>query len=130
MLSLAPHQKLLKRPRGSHHIAERLLLLRVAQRMSGEDPRAVYEAAVRAVFSRWTLLQLAVDQGWSDGDGRLIASELLERLLALVLADKKVYQDEVEDLLFDVIEAKVVARSFSLSRRSSMLWPRTEASKK
>ena len=67
---------------------------------------SVYETAVRAVFSRWTLLRLAVDQGWHDGDGAAVAEDLLERLLALLLSDKKVYQDEVEDLLFDTIESK------------------------
>ena len=32
------------------------------------DAGAVYEQAVRAVMARWTLLRLAVDQGWCDGD--------------------------------------------------------------
>mmetsp|Transcript_12542 Transcript_12542/g.41043 ORF Transcript_12542/g.41043 Transcript_12542/m.41043 type:complete len:178 (+) Transcript_12542:58-591(+) len=66
----------------------------------------ILEAAVRSVFSRWTLLRLAVDQGWSDGDGAANANALLASLLALLLRDKKVFVDEVEDLLFDALEGK------------------------
>lgn len=83
------------------------------------DGRQVLSAAVRAVFSRWTLLRLAVDQGWSDGDGKALAHELLETVLALLLRDKKVYQDEVEDLLFNTLEEKV--RLFARSSSHSLL---------
>lgn len=79
-----------------------------AQQLAATPPpaaaRAVFEAAVRAVFSRWTLLRLAVEQGWSDGDGAALANDLVASTLGLLLTDKKVYQDEVEDVLFDALE--------------------------
>ncbi|KAH8055565.1 hypothetical protein JL720_14310 [Aureococcus anophagefferens] len=47
------------------------------------DAGAVYEQAVRAVMARWTLLRLAVDQGWCDGDGAAAANGLVDDLVAL-----------------------------------------------
>ena len=75
---------------------------------AGEDAGAIYLAAVRAVMSRWTLLRLAVDQGWSDGDGAAQANQLVEDVCALVspYAKKAPYVEDIEDLLFDTIESK------------------------
>lgn len=67
----------------------------------------MFESAVRAVFSRWTLLRLAIDEGWSDGDPTMLANSLLQDLLSLLISDKKIYRDQVEDLLFDTLESKV-----------------------
>ncbi|KAH8058836.1 hypothetical protein JL721_9404 [Aureococcus anophagefferens] len=72
------------------------------------DAGAVYEQAVRAVMARWTLLRLAVDQGWCDGDGAAAANGLVDDLVALVSpsARKAPHVEDVEDLLFDGIESK------------------------
>ena len=48
------------------------------------DAAQIYNDVVRAIFSRWTLLRLAVDQGWADGDEAQKANELVERVLELV----------------------------------------------
>ncbi|KAJ8599771.1 hypothetical protein CTAYLR_003423 [Chrysophaeum taylorii] len=90
-----------------------------------QNGREVFQVAVRAVFSRWTLLRLAIEQGWSDGDGSALANELLHRVLALLLTDKKVYQDEVEDLLFESLESmfNALAEDGSVEEVSSLLHP-------
>ena len=40
----------------------------LAQQPPPVDAAEIFNNAVRAIFSRWTLLRLAVDQGWADGD--------------------------------------------------------------
>jgi pre-rRNA-processing protein TSR2 len=70
------------------------------------DAAQIYNNAVRAIFSRWTLLRLAVDQGWADGDEAQKANELVERVLELVAPTVRRPPDESEiaDFLHDAIE--------------------------
>mmetsp|Transcript_1808 Transcript_1808/g.6444 ORF Transcript_1808/g.6444 Transcript_1808/m.6444 type:complete len:109 (-) Transcript_1808:371-697(-) len=72
-----------------------------------EDSYALFVRAVTLVFERWTLLRLAVDQGWSDHhDGRVLAREMLEKTLAMFAPGKAAWEEEVEDLLLDYVELK------------------------
>ena len=56
----------------------------LAQQPPPVDAAEIFNNAVRAIFSRWTLLRLAVDQGWADGDEAQKADALVTRILEMV----------------------------------------------
>ncbi len=74
--------------------------------------RALFLEAVGAVFARWTLLLLAVEQGWGDGDPRAAAAELLERTRAKFTggaasgALRAVHEEELEDLFHSFVDER------------------------
>ena len=48
----------------------------------GENEQ-IFVAAVQHVFARWSLLRLAIDMGWGDGDGTRNQQKLLDETLQL-----------------------------------------------
>eukprot|EP00629_Pelagomonadales_sp_RCC1024_P001573 CAMPEP_0119263866 /NCGR_PEP_ID=MMETSP1329-20130426/3146_1 /TAXON_ID=114041 /ORGANISM="Genus nov. species nov., Strain RCC1024" /LENGTH=110 /DNA_ID=CAMNT_0007263605 /DNA_START=151 /DNA_END=480 /DNA_ORIENTATION=+ len=95
---------------------------------SPAEAAALYEQAVRAVFSRWTLLRLALDQGWSDGDGPALADQMVAHVLRLVAPSRRTPPDatEIEDALFDALEDSFNAQAEdgSVVRRCGILGAR------
>ena len=78
----------------------------LAQQPPPVDAAEIFNNAVRAIFSRWTLLRLAVDQGWADGDEAQKADALVTRILEMVAPSVRRVPDESEiaDVLHDSIE--------------------------
>ena len=77
------------------------------------DAAEIFANAVRAIFSRWTLLRLAVDQGWADGDEAQKADALVTRVLEMVAPSVRRVPDESEiaDVLHDAIESTFNAQA-------------------
>ena len=77
------------------------------------DAAEIFNNAVRAIFSRWTLLRLAVDQGWADGDEAQKADALVTRVLEMVAPSVRRNPDESEiaDVLHDAIEGTFNAQA-------------------
>ena len=77
------------------------------------DAAEIFANAVRAIFSRWTLLRLAVDQGWADGDEAQKADALVTRVLEMVAPSVRRVPDESEiaDVLHDAIEGTFNAQA-------------------
>ena len=77
----------------------------LAQQPPPVDAAEIFNNAVRAIFSRWTLLRLAVDQGWADGDEAQKADALVTRILEMVAPSVRRVPDESEiaDVLHDSI---------------------------
>ena len=77
------------------------------------DAGEIFTNAVRAIFSRWTLLRLAVDQGWADGDEAQKADALVTRVLEMVAPSVRRVPDESEiaDVLHDSIEGTFNAQA-------------------
>eukprot|EP00427_Karlodinium_veneficum_P051037 CAMPEP_0169359118 /NCGR_PEP_ID=MMETSP1017-20121227/29047_1 /TAXON_ID=342587 /ORGANISM="Karlodinium micrum, Strain CCMP2283" /LENGTH=262 /DNA_ID=CAMNT_0009456235 /DNA_START=42 /DNA_END=827 /DNA_ORIENTATION=+ len=53
------------------------------------EPIQVYEEALSKVFSSWTLLQLAVDQGWGGRDSRAKRQQLQVEMNEILMAGAK-----------------------------------------
>ena len=85
----------------------------VAQQPPPVDAAEIFNNAVRAIFSRWTLLRLAVDQGWADGDEAQKADALVTRILEMVAPSVRRVPDESEiaDVLHDSIEGTFNAQA-------------------
>ena len=77
------------------------------------DAAEIFANAVRAIFSRWTLLRLAVDQGWADGDEAQKADALVTRVLEMVAPSVRRVPDESEiaDVLHESIEGTFNAQA-------------------
>ena len=60
---------------------------------------ALFPEAVRAVFERWTALNLAVSHNWGDGDSHAKREELISHCVGGFASGKKVDPTEVEDFL-------------------------------
>ena len=85
----------------------------LAQQPPPVDAAEIFNNAVRAIFSRWTLLRLAVDQGWADGDEAQKADALVTRILEMVAPSVRRVPDESEiaDVLHDSIEGTFNAQA-------------------
>ena len=85
----------------------------LAQQPPPVDAAEIFNNAVRAIFSRWTLLRLAVDQGWADGDEATKADALVTRILEMVAPSVRRVPDESEiaDVLHDSIEGTFNAQA-------------------
>lgn len=72
------------------------------------DAGVVYLQTVRFIFSRWTLLRLAVDQGWGDRDCAADANEVVEHVVSLVAPQchKPPHEEDLEDYLHVALEEK------------------------
>eukprot|EP01116_Phalansterium_solitarium_P011805 TRINITY_DN275_c0_g2_i1.p1 TRINITY_DN275_c0_g2~~TRINITY_DN275_c0_g2_i1.p1 ORF type:complete len:194 (+),score=40.94 TRINITY_DN275_c0_g2_i1:64-645(+) len=68
------------------------------------DVKNLFDNCVRAVFSRWTVLCLAVEQGWGGRNSAQKADDLLQSVVEMFASGERVYADELEDVLFDSIE--------------------------
>lgn len=64
---------------------------------------ATFLAAVDRIFARWSLLRLAVTNGWSDGDGEHYAQVLKEETLAWLQKRRAAAAEpaELEELFFE-----------------------------
>jgi len=64
-----------------------------------------FVAVTKSVLSRWTVLRLALDQGWGGRNSRSKADKMLETVLEMFSTrGQRVYRDELEDLLYDFLE--------------------------
>ena len=95
----------------AHELQETMSAL--AQQPPPVDAAEIFNNAVRAIFSRWTLLRLAVDQGWADGDEAQKADALVTRILEMVAPSVRRVPDESEiaDVLHDSIEGTFNAQA-------------------
>ena len=95
----------------AHELQETMSAL--AQQPPPVDAAEIFNNAVRAIFSRWTLLRLAVDQGWADGDEAQKADALVTRVLEMVAPSVRRVPDESEiaDVLHDSIEGTFNAQA-------------------
>lgn len=64
-----------------------------------DQPSQVFKQAVAAVLAQWTLLTLAVEQGWGGRDSHRKRHELYEDLIAEFDQNKKVDAEELADSL-------------------------------
>ncbi|GFE52982.1 pre-rRNA-processing factor tsr2 homolog, putative [Babesia ovis] len=65
------------------------------------DTIAVFRTACRCVMDCWTALNLAVENGWGGDTSAQKKEELIALVTDYCLSKKQLYNDEVEDLLFE-----------------------------
>ena len=80
----------------------------LAQQPPPVDAAEIFNNAVRAIFSRWTLLRLAVDQGWADGDEAQKADALVTRILADLWAAVALAADKYPERAYGLVHRLVV----------------------
>ncbi|XP_027176073.1 pre-rRNA-processing protein TSR2-like isoform X3 [Coffea eugenioides] len=72
-----------------------------APQLTGEAA-AEFQQGINLLLSRWTALQMAVQNEWGGPQSRLKSQQLALDLFSLLAGSKeKVYMDDVEDLLDD-----------------------------
>ncbi|CDJ27703.1 uncharacterized protein EMH_0010680 [Eimeria mitis] len=80
------------------------------QQQQQQQPEAVFKEAVAAVLAQWTLLNLAVEQGWGGRESYKKRQQLYEDLIAEFRDNKRV---DAEDLACSLSER--LSREFSVS---------------
>eukprot|EP00887_Chlorella_sp_A99_P002522 scaffold6.g2522.t1 len=66
--------------------------------------RPVFEEGCAIVFSRWTALQLGVDNEWGGPDSRKKAQQALEEVINWFYTDKGQDMNDLEDFLDEVLQ--------------------------
>eukprot|EP00741_Cyanophora_paradoxa_P021475 tig00021352_g20731.t1 len=61
----------------------------------------LFVSGVHKVFSRWTVLSLALEQGWGGRDGPRKAEEMMELVLRMLERDPNTSPGEIEEVLHD-----------------------------
>eukprot|EP00617_Octactis_speculum_P009523 CAMPEP_0185796838 /NCGR_PEP_ID=MMETSP1174-20130828/161298_1 /TAXON_ID=35687 /ORGANISM="Dictyocha speculum, Strain CCMP1381" /LENGTH=192 /DNA_ID=CAMNT_0028492231 /DNA_START=12 /DNA_END=590 /DNA_ORIENTATION=- len=87
------------------------------------EAEACFVAAVQRVFARWSLLRLAIDMGWGDGNGQQNVQEMMEKSLTMMQKKRNVDADALEDMFMSFISDRfhVVAEDGSPREVSQLL---------
>eukprot|EP00613_Pedinella_sp_CCMP2098_P067213 CAMPEP_0171968816 /NCGR_PEP_ID=MMETSP0993-20121228/205396_1 /TAXON_ID=483369 /ORGANISM="non described non described, Strain CCMP2098" /LENGTH=255 /DNA_ID=CAMNT_0012618615 /DNA_START=27 /DNA_END=794 /DNA_ORIENTATION=+ len=77
----------------------------LAQHQPAGEAEGTFLSAIDHVFARWTLLRLAIDMGWGDGDGSRNLQKLKEECLVWLQKRRAAVAEpsELEEILSDFI---------------------------